>query len=93
MKNFPWLSHYIIASFLEEKHEEKYIKPRFSASTEAKAPPAVPSLSEEENEGKYLKSQKKKLVREDLVKRALTLFLGEYFQPQPTKTQGKVKKI
>ena len=87
MKNF------IIASFLEEKYEEKYIKPRFFTSKEANVPQAVPSLSEGKNEGKYLKSQKKKLVREDLVKRALTLFLGEYFQPQPTKTQGKVKKI
>ena len=51
-------------------------------------------MSQGKNEGKYLKSQNKRLVkedlvkvREDLVKTALTLFLGEYFQPKPTSTQ------
>ena len=86
MKNF------IIASFFEEKYEEKYIKPRFFTSKEANVPQAVPSLSEGKNEGKYLKSQKKRLVREDLVKTALTLFLGEYFQSQPTKTHDTLGK-
>ena len=49
-------------------------------------------MSEGKNEGKYLKYERpvrEDLAkdREDLVKTALTLFLGEYFQPKPISTQ------